>query len=67
MNTAKTIVIFLWGALLASGIWASCWWWPAMPCGPNNFPIVGGVTAVGIILTVVFALKVLFETAFGDK
>lgn len=61
--TARYFFCWLWGALLASGWWASSRWFWGVPIGPNNVPLVGLLTALATILTVVCMIGWLIDAA----
>lgn len=68
MLTARDFIIFVWGAILASGIWATCWW-DGVPVGTGTpaFPIVGVFTAIATLGTAFLWIRRLVIAAFDEE
>lgn len=69
MLTARDFIIFIWGAALASGIWATCWW-NGVPIGTNTpepFPVVGFVTVLAAASTAFLWIRTLVIAALDEK
>lgn len=60
---ARYFLCFMWGALLASGWWASSVWFWGVPVGPNSVPVVGLLTGFATLFTLVAMIGWLIDAA----